>query len=104
MRVWNRKKRRVEASPLTTKQLLEAFAVPPETPLLGGVLHVVRAQGLAAKEQLKIPDMNGNERAFHSGAIAACDELEERIAELVDEAQSRARGTKSRADALIEAE
>lgn len=73
-------------------RLLECFTVDEKTPLLRGVLHVLRAIEETAKENAVIVRLAAEERAQHTAVMGAMAEAQETILELLDEAHAAARG------------
>jgi hypothetical protein len=73
---------------LDSKKLLECFMVPKETPLLQGLLQVMRGRGEAAREGAASETVSDSERSFHSGGMRYLRDLEEEILALVEQANS----------------
>lgn len=74
---------------LTADKLLEYLAVDMETPLLVGVLHVLRGIEEIAKENASMCKLTAEERAWYAGQIAMAAEAQERIIELVEKGNLR---------------
>lgn len=99
MRGWREQRRRKElrrrigaVEPMELDRLLECFTVDEKTPLLRGVLHVLRAIEETAKENAVIVRLAAEERAQHTAVMGAMAEAQETILELLDEAHAAARG------------
>ena len=71
-------------------QLLVRFAVDERHPLLEGVLLVVRGERERCVAMGMGGNMPGDRRAWACGGVAALEELEGRLVELVAEARRRA--------------
>jgi hypothetical protein len=77
---------------LAKEKLLEGFSVDPATPLLVSVLHVLKGMEEIAKENVSIAKQAPGEKAHYGGAIASLAEAQERIADLVIQANKAKRG------------
>lgn len=78
--------------PPETKQKLEVMmAVPPETPLLHGILLVLRGMEEEAVLAISRPGITPDTRAAISGSIASLKMAQERISEIVYDANMRIR-------------
>jgi hypothetical protein len=77
---------------LSKDKLLEGMAVDPENPLLVSIMHVLKGMEEIAKENVSVARQDPHEKAHYGGAIAALGEAQERIADLVVQANKRKRG------------
>lgn len=79
---------------MSKDQLLVCFKVDPGTPLLVGVIHVLKGLEEIAKENVSTPRQDSHEKAHYGGAIAALAEAQERLSDIVERANKTARGEK----------
>jgi hypothetical protein len=79
---------------MSSEKLLTTFAVDPDTPLLAGVLMILKGVEEIAKENAATCKLADSERAFYAGGIAVAGETQERIIELVNKGNAAKRGIK----------
>lgn len=80
---------------MSSERIMEALAVPPETPIVQAVLNVLAGLEEVAKEQVAIPKLPDNERAYYAGGIGSLAEAQLKITEILEEANKRKRGEKT---------
>jgi hypothetical protein len=80
---------------MSSEKIMEALAVPPETPIVQAVLNVLAGLEEVAKEQTAIPKLPDSERAYYAGGIGSLAEAQLRIDEIITEANKRKRGEKT---------
>jgi len=84
-----------KAPVMSSEKIMEALAVPPETPIVQAVLNVLAGLEEIAKEQTAIPKLPDSERAYYAGGIGSLAEAQLRIDEIITEANRRKRGEQS---------
>jgi hypothetical protein len=80
-----------DIKPETKAKLEVMMAVPPETPLLNGILLVLRGMEEESVQAISHPGIAQDTRTALSGAIATLKTAQERIATIVYDANLRIR-------------
>ena len=77
---------------LSKERMLEGLAVDPMNTTLVSVMHLLKGLEEIAKENVSIARQEPHEKAHYGGAIAALGEAQERLADLVIQANKAKRG------------
>ena len=92
MKLWGRKRKRLfEPVVLSKQQLLAAFRVPEDQPLLQAVLHVLKAQEEESMQMVQ-PGQPDIARRDVTTEAMVCRDLRTTLTDLVEKANASAKG------------